>query len=125
MADYRYRKLGYLALNVTDLDRSTAFYRDMVGLSVTEEQPGEIALLRCTDQHHEIVLYPAETAGVKRMAFQMESSEDLDAAGGGVAGAGHCRGNSRRIGSSGAPFEQGPYAIVCRARNYQSNCTMR
>ena len=81
MADYRYRKLGYLALNVTDLDRSTAFYRDMVGLSVTEEQPGEIALLRCTDQHHEIVLYPAETAGVKRMAFQMESSEDLDAAG--------------------------------------------
>ena len=28
----RYKKLGYVAFNVSDLDKSIAFYRDMVGL---------------------------------------------------------------------------------------------
>ena len=28
----RYRKLGYVELMVTDLERSAAFYRDVVGL---------------------------------------------------------------------------------------------
>ena len=34
----RYRKLGYVALNVTDLKRSTAFYRDTLGLQPVESE---------------------------------------------------------------------------------------
>jgi 2,3-dihydroxy-p-cumate/2,3-dihydroxybenzoate 3,4-dioxygenase len=78
--DYRYGKLGYVAFNVTDLERSVAFYRDMVGLAVTDLQPGKQAFLRCTGQHHELALYQAARAGVKRIAFEMESGKDLDAA---------------------------------------------
>ena len=33
---FRYRRLAYVALNVTDLARSTAYYRDLVGLALTE-----------------------------------------------------------------------------------------
>jgi len=79
MAPFRYRKPGYLALNVTDLDRSVAFYRDLVGLEVEAEAEG-VACLRCSDDHHNLVLYRAGEAGFKRMAFQLESEGDLDAA---------------------------------------------
>ena len=77
---FRYSKLGYLALNVTDLERSIAFYRDMVGMELVESRAGEYAFLRCTDQHHELALYPSAVAGVKRVAFEMESAGDLDRA---------------------------------------------
>src|SRR5262249_6364388 len=76
---YRYRKLGYLSLNVTNLERSIAFYRDMVGLELTGRE-GEVAFLRCSAQHHEIALTEAPKAGVKRIAFEMESAKDLDEA---------------------------------------------
>ena len=32
----RYKKLGYVALNVTDLARSSVFYRDTLGLQPVE-----------------------------------------------------------------------------------------
>ena len=35
----RYRKLGYVELMVTDLERSAAFYRDIVGLEPAGEGP--------------------------------------------------------------------------------------
>ena len=34
MAPFRYRKPGYVALNVSDVDRSVHFYRDLVGLQL-------------------------------------------------------------------------------------------
>ena len=46
VSDIRYRRLGYVALNVTDLDRSEAFYRDQVGLeSLVDRGPGRILIL--------------------------------------------------------------------------------
>jgi 2,3-dihydroxy-p-cumate/2,3-dihydroxybenzoate 3,4-dioxygenase len=76
---YRYRRLGYVALNVSDLERSTAFYRDLVGLAVTESTP-EFAALRCSRDHHSLLLYPSARPGLKRIAFELESAADLQAA---------------------------------------------
>jgi 2,3-dihydroxy-p-cumate/2,3-dihydroxybenzoate 3,4-dioxygenase len=76
---YRYRRLGYVALNVSDLERSTAFYRDLVGLVLTEVTP-EFAALRCSRDHHNLLLYPSARPGVKRIAFELESAADLRAA---------------------------------------------
>lgn len=74
---FRYRKLGYLALGVTNLERSVAFYRDIVGLEVTEVTAGGTAFLRCDQDHHNIVLYQSNAAGVRRFCFEMESAADL------------------------------------------------
>ena len=77
---FRYRKPGYVALAVTDLDRSIAFYRDLVGLTLQERDGDEIAFLRCGTDHHDVVLYKAAQPGLKRMAFQLESPQDLQRA---------------------------------------------
>jgi 2,3-dihydroxy-p-cumate/2,3-dihydroxybenzoate 3,4-dioxygenase len=76
---YRYKKLGYVALNVSDLGRSTGFYRDVVGLELIYDEPGRVAFFRCED-YHCLVLYQGKIAGLKRIAFEMESEADLRAA---------------------------------------------
>lgn len=76
---FRYRRLGYVALNVTDLPRSTAFYRDLVGLAVTDTTDRVVAM-RCSRDHHNVLLYPAEAPGIKRLGFELESAADLAAA---------------------------------------------
>lgn len=73
---FRYKRLGYAALNVTDLPRSTAFYRDLVGLDVSAESASFVAL-RCSRDHHSLLLYPAAEPGLKRIAFELESAADL------------------------------------------------
>lgn len=76
---FRYKKLGYAALNVTDIHRSVAFYRDIVGLEVVHQDAG-IAYLRCSRDHHNLILYQAEQHGLKRVAFEMEQESDVLAA---------------------------------------------
>lgn len=76
---FRYRRLAYVALNVTDLPRSTAFYRDLVGLALSESAEDLVAL-RCSRDHHNVLLYPASEPGIKRLGFELESAADLAAA---------------------------------------------
>jgi 2,3-dihydroxy-p-cumate/2,3-dihydroxybenzoate 3,4-dioxygenase len=84
---FRYRRLGYVALNVADLPRSTGFYCDLVGLAVSATTDGFTAL-RCSAQHHSLLLYAAAEPGLKRIGFELESAADLAAARTHVAGLG-------------------------------------
>ncbi len=68
----RYKKIGYVALDVTDLHRSIAFYRDVVGLTL-EASDARAAWFRCSDDHHNLVLYGAAEAGLRRVGFMLES----------------------------------------------------
>lgn len=76
---FRYRKLAYVALNVTDLPRSLEFYKTLLGLEVSEHND-EIAYLRCSRDHHNVVLHAAPVRGVKRVGFELESDDDVEAA---------------------------------------------
>src|SRR5690606_34768947 len=76
---FRYSKLGYAALNVTNLAKSVEFYRDIVGLDVVE-QTQDVAFLRCSRDHHNVVLYQAAQSGLKRVGFELESAADVEAA---------------------------------------------
>ena len=76
---FRYKKLGYAAINVTDLSRSVAFYRDIVGLDVVQLDD-EIAYLRCSRDHHNILLYQAPEHVLKRVGFELEQESDVCAA---------------------------------------------
>ena len=79
ISDIRFRRLGYVALNVTDLGRSAAFYTDIVGLAATTAPHGDV-LLRCSDRRVDVMLTPAAEPGLKRIGWEMESAKALAAA---------------------------------------------
>lgn len=76
--EFRYRRLGYVALNVTDLARSWEFYQTLVGLDPAGEATHGERLLRCSDSHHDIVLREGTTPGLSRVGWEMESPRDLE-----------------------------------------------
>ncbi len=76
---FNYRKLGYVAMNVGDLKRSVDFYRDVVGLDVTDASNNS-AFVRCSDSPHDLIFSKGDQVGIKRIAFEMESDADLEKA---------------------------------------------
>jgi len=76
---FRYRRLGYVALNVTSLARSRSFYQDLLGLQDAGQSATGEQLYRCTSRHHDVILREAPQAGLARIAWQMESAHDLQA----------------------------------------------
>ena len=77
--NFRYQGLGYVALNVSDLARSLAFYRDIVGLQEAGNVGAGTVLLRCSDSHHDVVLHQASVPGLRRVGWEMASTADLAA----------------------------------------------
>jgi len=80
MQKFRYRKPGYVALNVTDVGRTSAFAHDIVGLEITGDGPNGERFFRCGADRHCVVLYPSKVAGFKRAGWDMESENDVELA---------------------------------------------
>jgi 2,3-dihydroxy-p-cumate/2,3-dihydroxybenzoate 3,4-dioxygenase len=68
----RYRRLGYVALNVSDLARARAFYEGQLGLMPSGEGAGGEVFFRCGFAHHDIVLYQGAEPGLKRVGFELD-----------------------------------------------------
>jgi 2,3-dihydroxy-p-cumate/2,3-dihydroxybenzoate 3,4-dioxygenase len=79
VSDIRFRRLGYVALNVTDLEVSRKFYAEKVGLAADLPDAPEGVFLRCSDRHHDLMLTKGAKAGLKRIGWEMESAKALDA----------------------------------------------
>ena len=77
---FRYKKIGYVALNVSDIEKSTEFYEKVVGLQFVETNENGLSFFRCSNDHHNVVLYPASESGIKRVGFQMENDQQLEIA---------------------------------------------
>ncbi|WP_068076645.1 VOC family protein [Novosphingobium lentum] len=78
--DFRYRRLGYLTLNVTDIGKSSAFATDVFGMDAAGEGEGGARFFRTGPNHHDIMLVPAEKAAFARSSWELESEDDLDQA---------------------------------------------
>lgn len=73
----RHKKLSYVALNVSDLAKSVAFYRDMVGLDLVEQNDHGEAFFSCNGEHHNLLLVQAKEASFKRIAFELEDDSQI------------------------------------------------
>ena len=65
-------KLGHVGLHVHDLEKEKAFYRDIVGLTVTDEDPGMGMVFmsaRPEEEHHELLLCGDATSTPTRRSF--------------------------------------------------------
>ena len=78
--DFRYRRYGYTALNVTDIERTTAFATDVFAMDMSGEGPNGERFFRCSPSHHDVVLYPSKSAAFVRCGWELESEDDLDRA---------------------------------------------
>jgi len=88
VSDIRYRHIGYIAINVSDLRCSREFYETKLGLQVDTDAEDGCLFLRCSDRHHDIVLHEGGEPGVKRIGWHMESAAALAAAREHLAGLG-------------------------------------
>lgn len=77
---------GHVHLVVSDLDRAISFYRDLLGLSVTEQQ-ANYAFLSFGDHHHDLALQahpsasspPPNSRGLYHVAFELDTPAELRA----------------------------------------------
>lgn len=76
-APFRYSRLGYVALNVTDVARTSEFTVDIVGLTAVGDMPGGAQAFRCSRDHHNLLLCPASEAGLKRTSWELEDEENV------------------------------------------------
>ena len=72
----RYKKLGYVVLSVTDLEKSKDFYENMVGLQFVERD-NETVYLRSSYDHHNMILEQGSEPGLKRVAFELEKASQF------------------------------------------------
>jgi catechol 2,3-dioxygenase len=80
-------KIGHIALYVADIERSTEFYRDVLGFQVSdiyddEMMRGGAVFLRCSPDHHGVALFKATEknpagAGLHHLAFEVPALDDV------------------------------------------------
>jgi len=79
--------VGHVNLTVTDLDRAVAFYRDVIGLHVTQRDT-QSAFLAAGEYHHHVALNrwdpdaeapPAHAAGLHHFALRLPDAASLAA----------------------------------------------
>ncbi len=56
-------RIGHVNLKVADLERSLAFYRDVLGFKITKRIGDTAAFLACGDYHHDICINTWESRG--------------------------------------------------------------
>ncbi|MGD0189315.1 MAG: VOC family protein [Rhizomicrobium sp.] len=73
----RYRRLAYVALNVSDIARSTTFYEEILGLQRAGNGEDGERLFRCSARHHDVILREAAKPGLRRIGWELESPDAL------------------------------------------------
>lgn len=78
--DFRYRRLGYLVFNVTDIERSTQFATEVFGLDQVQQLPDGSRTFRAGPWHQDVILTPATSPAFVRGSWELETDDDLDRA---------------------------------------------
>jgi catechol 2,3-dioxygenase-like lactoylglutathione lyase family enzyme len=80
------RKLGHLVYEVSDIERSTAFWTEILNFSVSDRNEQGMVFLRCAGDHHSIALVPSKKGArppaesglqMHHLAMEVDSVETL------------------------------------------------
>ncbi|WP_432181592.1 VOC family protein [Streptomyces sp. NBC_00063] len=76
-ASVRPRKLGHAVLGTTDFEGTTAFFRDGLGFKVSDFM-GEVgAFLRCSTDHHNVLVLAAPVAFLHHTSWQVDDVDEV------------------------------------------------
>lgn len=72
-------QLGYLGLNVRDLQAWRDYANDVLGMCVSEAGDGDGSLyLRMDDYHHRLILTPSAEEGIAFLGWQVSNAEEFE-----------------------------------------------
>lgn len=71
------RKLGHAVLGSTDFETTTAFFRDGLGLRVSDYIKGEGAFMRCSTDHHNILVLNAPVDFLHHTSWQVDDVDEV------------------------------------------------
>jgi catechol 2,3-dioxygenase-like lactoylglutathione lyase family enzyme len=84
---FRIGKIGHVVLNVSDVERSTRFYTEVLGFEISDIYPEEMVLggmvfLRCNPDHHGVALVgsmpgAAPNIELNHIAFEVSSLDEV------------------------------------------------
>jgi catechol 2,3-dioxygenase-like lactoylglutathione lyase family enzyme len=71
------RKLGHVVLGTTDFDATTAFFRDGLGLMASDYIKDAGAFLRCSIDHHNVLVLRAPVNFPHHSSWQVEDIDEI------------------------------------------------
>jgi 2,3-dihydroxy-p-cumate/2,3-dihydroxybenzoate 3,4-dioxygenase len=74
----RYQKLGYVGINVTDIDRARAFYGNIVGLQFVDSASDGSLRYRCSDDYYNVVLHQSSQPGFRYVGLMLQDDRQYE-----------------------------------------------
>jgi catechol 2,3-dioxygenase-like lactoylglutathione lyase family enzyme len=73
----RPRKLGHVVLGSTDQEASQRFFTDGLGLKTSDEVPGIAAFMRCSTDHHNVLVQAAPVPYLHHTSWEVEDVDEI------------------------------------------------
>ena len=80
-------KIGHVVLRCQDIEKSVAFYTDILGFRVSDVYPdsmihGKMVFMRCNNDHHGVALVggvnqPSKNIEMHHMAFEVDTLDEV------------------------------------------------
>jgi len=71
------RKLGHVVLGSTDQMATQRFFTEGLGFKVSDEVPGMAAFMRCSTDHHNVLVLAAPVSFVHHTAWEVDDIDDI------------------------------------------------
>jgi catechol 2,3-dioxygenase-like lactoylglutathione lyase family enzyme len=71
------RKLGHVVLGSTDQETSQRFFQQGVGFKVSDTVPGLAAFMRCSTDHHNVLVQQAPVAFLHHTSWQVDDVDEV------------------------------------------------
>jgi catechol 2,3-dioxygenase-like lactoylglutathione lyase family enzyme len=73
----RPRKLGHVVIGTRDTEASQRFFVDGVGFQVSDQVRGVAAFIRCSTDHHNLLIQPSPVAFLHHTSWQVEDVDEV------------------------------------------------
>jgi 2,3-dihydroxy-p-cumate/2,3-dihydroxybenzoate 3,4-dioxygenase len=74
----RYSKLGYVGINVTDIERARRFYEHIVGLQFVEAALDGSLRFRCSADYYNVVLHQSAQPGFRYVGLMLQDDDQYE-----------------------------------------------
>jgi catechol 2,3-dioxygenase-like lactoylglutathione lyase family enzyme len=73
----RPRKLGHVVIGTPDAEASQRFFVDGIGFRVSDHVRGVAAFMRCSTDHHNLLIQPSPVAFLHHSSWQVDDVDDV------------------------------------------------